>query len=193
MNTLEVLKNMHAELGMTNNWLTEESANPISLSHMSSRIQIYAQRLKKLEEEEIKDLIENGPKIFGDLHEPTITLLREGKPEHINFGEYSVSIGKTDDREICRELRVKFCPDDNGFTYFIHARATDYGQVSFGIWLSKGEAVILTKKLKELEDEEDYWRQDATCSFCGHMVSVCGDDHGDEMREIQRQYSERDY
>ena len=38
-----------------------------------------------------------------------------------------------------------------------------------------------------------YWREDSKCTFCGEMNSFCGGDHGDEMREIQREALRRDY
>jgi len=30
------------------------------------------------------------------------------------------------------------------------------------------------------------------CSFCGEILRDCGGDHGDEMRQIQREALERD-
>ena len=34
-------------------------------------------------------------------------------------------------------------------------------------------------------------RPDAKCTFCGEMESECGGDHGDEMREICREFDDR--
>jgi hypothetical protein len=37
-------------------------------------------------------------------------------------------------------------------------------------------------------DYEDYYdNSDHTCSFCGSKIRDCGQDHGDEMRDIQRE------
>jgi len=49
-----------------------------------------------------------------------------------------------------------------------------------------------------LEAEEVMYRIDMAiddskpCSFCGRQRNICGEDHGDEMREIQRELKKRD-
>lgn len=190
MNTLETLKNIRDYIKNTDHWLADSFATPSALSVISERIQIYAQQLKELEEASIKDLQDNGPKVSGDIGDITITLLRDGKQKHAHFGEYTVDVILTNDEAVRTHFKLDGPPDVDGNTYFVRASPGDYGQVAFGIWLSKDEAIKLKKNIRELED--DYWHQEIKCTFCGEMESVCGGDHGDEMREIQREYFGRD-
>jgi hypothetical protein len=43
------------------------------------------------------------------------------------------------------------------------------------------------------DEEGDYWREDYKCTFCGSMASECGEDHGDEMRDIMREHRKHRY
>jgi hypothetical protein len=43
------------------------------------------------------------------------------------------------------------------------------------------------------ETDDDYYDHDRKCTFCGAMSSECGEDHGDEMRDIMREALRRDY
>ena len=130
--------------------------NPSALSCISFRIQAYAEQLKALEEEEIQDLQNNGPKISGELGDLVITLARPNyagimKAKHIPFGEYSVSVAKTNDEFTYKELKIEGEADADGFWYFIHARPGDYGQIAFGIWITKEEYTILKKQIKKMD------------------------------------------
>lgn len=59
------------------------------------------------------------------------------------------------------------------------------------------EAYKAAEKLT-LEAEEVMYRIDMAiddlkpCTFCGRSRGVCGEDHGDEMRDIQKEFMERD-
>ena len=185
MNTLNALQMLYADM-KANATDCFNHPDPIVLSQLSSRVQDYAQRLKELKEEEIQDLIVNGPKISGDSDNPIITLMRDGKAKHYRIGEYMISVAKTDEEWTCEKLKIVGEPDSDGFWHFIYARGSDYGEPSFGIWLYKEEALILKKALKALDDEDDKARGQAKCLFCGEKKFLCGQDHASEMREAMR-------
>lgn len=115
------------------------------------------------------------------------------KEEKYIFGEHSLEVcaARESDFPSWERSQLKG-PAEDGLIYYLFVQPQDVGRPTF-IWLNgKEEAGALRKTINEAEDcYEDYWRQDDTCSFCGHMVSVCGGDHTDEMREIQRAALER--
>jgi hypothetical protein len=190
MNALQTLKTIRDDVENTKHWLQGSFANPSALSHMSARIQAYAQQLKELEAERIKDLQDNGPKVHGDINDLTITLLRDGKEKYVEISEYSIQLAMTDKEEKIKSLKLDGPPDAEGMTHYIRASPGDWGQTPWGVWITKEESASLSKQLAEIykdeEELEDYWRQDSKCTFCGAMESECGGDHGDEMRQIQK-------
>ena len=117
------------------------------------------------------------------------------KENTYTFGEHSLTVGARHPNEIHMWDRAKINgpPAEDGLLYYLCARPEDVGSPSF-IWLqNKEEATALRKAIKdaEYEYEYEYYRQDSKCSFCGHMISECGEDHGDEMRDIMRAHRER--
>jgi hypothetical protein len=156
MNTLKTLHDISKSLQNVA-FLIEypQYANPIALSNISTQIQAYAIELKKLDDDRIKDLLRNGPKVSGEMYNITITLARPDvsgvmKEKHIPFGEYEVSIAHRNKKHICEKLKIEGPPDADDIVHFIHARAVNDSQVSFGIWITKAEAEILTKGLKKI-------------------------------------------
>ena len=133
-----------------------------------------------------------------------ISLYRPGakgamKEEKYTFGEHKLEVCAAPPNEIHMWQRAQMNgpPAEDGLLYYLCAQPEDIGRPTF-IWLkNEEEAVALRKAIKEAEDlhhnEEDYWREDSKCSFCGEMYSFCGGDHGDEMREIQREALRHDY
>jgi hypothetical protein len=129
----------------------------------------------------------------------TITLFRPDakgamKEEKHTFGEHSLSVCSDAHKDEWRGRtlapQIKGPPADDGFFYYLYAQPNDVGRPTF-IWLKdKEEAIALRKAIKDAEDLE-YWydedHRDSKCTFCGSMESECGGDHGDEMREIQRE------
>lgn len=158
MNALQTLKTINADLENTKHWLDDRNANPSALSNMSARIQAYAQQLKELEAERIKDLQDNGPKISGDLCDITVTLLRDGKEKHIEISEYTFQLAKTNNQEKIKSFKLDGPPDAEGFTHYIHACPGDWGQSPWGVWISKEEAQKLNSEFGRLyeDEEEDY-------------------------------------
>lgn len=178
MNTLDIIQTLYADLKNSNDSLNQQ--DPIVLSDLSSRIQGYARRLKKLESEEIKGLKKNGPKISGYPDNPVITLLRDDKPIHYRLD--TIYVAKTDDKITRRELKIMGEPDEEGSWHFIYDSGSKNDQPPFGICINKEEALILKKALKALDD-------DANCLFCGEKKSICGEAHAVEMREAMREIS----
>ena len=160
MNALKTLKDFCDNWQNTTHWLQPRFANPSALSMMSESIQVYAQRLKELEEERIKDLQDNGPKATGDICDITITLLRDGKEKHIEFGEYNIQLAKTDKEETIKSLKLDGLPDSQGMTHFIKAVPGGWGQMPWGVWITKDESEKLSVELariyKDEEEDDDY-------------------------------------
>ena len=48
------------------------------------------------------------------------------------------------------------------------------------------EAVVVAEKALNDAEEAEYYKN-LKCTFCGELDSVCGGDHGDEMRDISRE------
>lgn len=196
MNALQTLRDIRDDIENSKHWLEDSFKGPSALSNMSTRIQFYAQRLKELEAERIKDLHDNGPKATGDICDITITLLRDGKEKHVQIGEYNVQLTKTNKKETIKSFKLDGPADAEGMTHFIQAVPGDWGQMPWGVWISKDESeklhVELARIYKDEQDDDDYSHEDYKCTFCGQMASECGEDHGDEMRDIMREHRERD-
>jgi hypothetical protein len=180
MNALQTLKGLSDYLQTAEPWLSQDIMTAKALSHMSSRIQSYALKLKELEQARIKDLEENGPKLTHD-GQWELTLLRNGKEEHTCFGDFSIHL------ESCvTEKRAEWKltgPEENGVTYFIWARPLYIDMAPYPVYVTKAEYDILNEKIND-EDARRY--EDTVCSFCGDKESNCGGDHSSEMREIMR-------
>ena len=196
MNALQTLRDIRDDIENSKHWLEDRFKGPSALSNMSTRIQFYAQRLKELDAERIKDLHDNGPKATGYICDITITLLRDGKEKHIQIGEYNVQLTKTNKKDTIKSFKLDGPSDAEGMTHFIQANPGGWGQMPWGVWISKEESeklhVELARIYKDEQDDDDYSRDDYKCTFCGQMASECGEDHGDEMRDIMREHRERD-
>ena len=121
------------------------------------------------------------------------------KEEKMTFGEHLLEVSGAPPNEIYRWDRAKINgpPAADGLLYYLYAQPQDGGRSSF-VWLKdKEEADALRKAIKDAEDKQ--WRDECAedegkpCSFCGEILRYCGGDHGDEMRDIQREALRRDY
>ena len=156
MNALKTLKSIRDDMENSKHWLEGQFNHPLALSHMSARIQAYAQQLKELEAERIKDLQDNGPKVHGDINDLTITLLRDGKEKYVEISEYSIQLAMTDKEQKIKSLKLDGPPDAEGMTHYILASPGDWGQTPWGVWITKEESAILSKQLAEIyKDEEE--------------------------------------
>lgn len=135
------------------------------------------------------------PKVSFDGIGYEITLFRSDstgaiKEEKLTFGEHRLEVCAAPPQELHMWDRAKINgpPAEDGLLYYLCAHHLGVSVRTF-FWLKdKEESLALRKAIIEAEDLEDgYWRQDHKCSFCGCMISDCGGDHSDEMREIQRE------
>jgi hypothetical protein len=117
----------------------------------------------------------------------TLTLSRKGKEVTHKFNALALSQADSD------------VPDDE-FTYYIYAK---YDEQDIMLWIKKEEADLIKKRMNEIREDLANYRQSKremreylaelheeskeACTFCGEEVGICGEDHGDEMREIQRE------
>ena len=125
-----------------------------SAARFGDRIIELAEELVLAKAARIAKLETEGPGVFYNFGELNIVLLRDGEEKFITFGEYSEQIVRTNDPAEIVEFNLEGPPDEDGFTYFIHASPGDYGQVPWGVYISKKEAVILKKKITEAATDE---------------------------------------
>jgi len=124
----------------------------------------------------------------------TFTLLRDGTLKKYSFGEHSIDIcaGEREEFASWELLNMRDIPqvnaeDADGKIYYIFAEPEDVGRATL-IWITKAEAIILKPAL--LAAEEDVYKHQ--CTFCGSPSNVCGEDHGDEMRDRILALEQRD-
>ena len=142
----------------------------------------------------------SSPIVSFDGLEYTVSLFRSGKEEKLTFGEHQLEVCRAHkDEFLGRTLtpQIKGDAAADGFIYYLYAQPQDVGRPSF-VWLKDNEeADALRKAIKDAEDQQ--WRDEYAedegkpCSFCGEILRYCGGDHGDEMRDIQREALRRDY
>jgi hypothetical protein len=95
--------------------------------------------------------------------------------------------------------QIKGPVSNDGNLYYLCGRSNDISVSSFTWLQNKEEADALGKAIRKAEgiddddDDDTYYhdREDYKCTFCGAMASECGEDHGDEMRDIMREYRNR--
>ena len=141
----------------------------------------------------------SSPIVSFDGLEYTVSLFRSGKQEKLTFGEHNLSVCASPESELAswERSRIKGPVSDDGQLYYLCAQPQDVDAPSF-VWLKdKEEAEALRKAIKDAEDQQ--WRdemaedEEKPCTFCGEILRYCGGDHGDEMRDIQREALRRDY
>ena len=117
------------------------------------------------------------------------------KQEKHTFGEHRLSVCAAHKDEFQgRTLapQIKGPSADDGFFYYLSAQPEDVGRPVFTWLQNKEEADALRKAIEDAEqfyyhENDEHDREDYKCTFCGAMASECGEDHGDEMRDIQRE------
>jgi len=72
----------------------------------------------------------------------------------------------------------------DGLIYYLRAQDNNVNFTEFILLESKEEADAVAKAIHEADK--------MPCTFCGKARSVCGEDHGDEMRDWQREALQRD-
>jgi hypothetical protein len=154
MNSLQTLERVRDDIANAKHWLDRKWLSAEALSHMGTRLIAYAEELKKAKEERLAELATNGPQVSFEHGELNITLLRDGAEKFYNFSERMVDVVRTDSETIRMGFKLEGPPTEDGWTYFIRANPTDYGQVPFGIYVSQEEAKLLKKRIRAAEDAE---------------------------------------
>jgi len=127
---------------------------PDSIARAGDQLIQFAEELMLAKAARISQLEAEGPGVFYKFGELNIVLLRDGKEKFINFGEFHEQIVRTNDPAEITEFKLEGPPNEDGFTYFIHASPGDYGQRPWGLYLSKEEGVILKKKIAKAKMAE---------------------------------------
>jgi len=105
----------------------------------------------------------------------TFTLWRDEKVIH-TFKDSFVTVCMGNEKSIpASQLKSMNGPSYDGWTYYISAQPREGDEVV--VWLTKEEFEILQPIEYSLH----------VCGFCGAKSVECGEDHGDEMREIGRE------
>jgi len=154
MNSLQTLERVRDDMNNTKHWLDRKWLSAEALSHMGTRLIAYAEELKKAKEERLAELAANGPQVHFEHGELNITLLRDGAEKFYNFAEFMVEVVRTDSAEVRKDFKLEGPAAEDGWTYFIRANPTDYGQLPFGIYVSEEEAKLLKKRIRAAEDAE---------------------------------------
>ena len=155
MNTLPMLKSLYDTLKNTRGWLAEPFLSEKVLAGIADQVLRHAEELQRLKEERIADLEKNGPKVYLESGTLCITLLRDGKEVFYEFAESCASICATSKPEILHQLRIVGPPDESGMTYYISVRPEDYETATHGIYVTKAEANILDRRIREAWKGED--------------------------------------
>jgi hypothetical protein len=153
------------------------------------------------------------PRVFHELPAPvvtfdgkthTITIFRKDGTWLNNFFEYhtlSVCGGREKELSPLERDNIKGPAAPDGMMYYIratpHAAPFSRPAAASFIWLqSEEEAIAVGKAVQEAEDTQRYLELKEgdciCCTFCRKARSICGEDHGDEMRDWQREALERD-
>jgi hypothetical protein len=149
------------------------------------------------------------PRIIGELPAPVVTF--DGKTHTImifrkdgtwlkDFFEYhTLSVCGAREKELSPLERdmIKGPAAPGGVMYYTRATPLSRPDGASFIWLqSEEEAIAVGKAVQEAEDTQRYLELKEgdciCCTFCGKARSICGEDHGDEMRDWQREALERD-
>ena len=109
-------------------------------------------------------------------------------------GTFTITLWR-DNKQVVHELKglavyLEVIPDDDyektrNVKHYIYVKT--YNSEEVLILLTKDEYDLLEPMIENIEDEiqDKSYGQDSDCSFCGSMD--CGRDHGDEMRDMQRE------
>lgn len=139
------------------------------------------------------------PIVSFDGLEYTVSLFRSDatgviKEEKLTFSEHNLEVCSAPESDLAswERSQIKGPVSDDGQLYYLCAQPQDVGNSSL-YWLKdKEESLALRKAIKDAEDKQ--WRDEMVedegkpCTFCGEILRECGGDHGDEMRDIQREY-----
>ena len=118
------------------------------------------------------------------------------KENTYTFSEHTLSVCAAfeTDLESWERTNIKGPVSDDGKIYYLSAQPQDVGRPCLTWLQNRDESIAHRKAIEDAEqlyyhmNDDDRHYEDDVCTFCGQMISECGEDHGDEMRDIQREY-----
>lgn len=125
----------------------------------------------------------------------TITVFRDCTEIKQTFEDHELELCIRREEEVEERKMIKG-PASGGFLYYIKGRPLDTVElgVTIFMWLKNLDEFNAVSDALERADGGCYYHmKDEICSFCGAMESHCGGDHGDDMRDWQREVLERDW
>ena len=156
MNSLPILKALCGDIKNCEHWLS--GRNESAQINMETRVLDFARQLLDARDERIKDLKENGPRVFMTDGELNIVLLRTGadgieEENHHNFVECFVEVtnahfgSKQETWDLVRNMKW----DRDGRIHFLLVRHMDSPAQSFAINITMEEAAQLKKSIPAAE------------------------------------------
>ncbi len=152
MNALESLNAIADELASQDHWLKGRLAdNPRAIASIADRVIQAAEELKRLKQERIEQLARDGPSVHEAIcGEITVTLLRDGKEEFYQAGDYQIQVSRTNKDEAREQFKLTGPPDADGYTYMLQFEPNGLGPKEFAIQVSREEAASIQKQLSQV-------------------------------------------
>lgn len=160
MNALESLNAIADDLASQDHWLKGRLAdNPRALASIADRVIQAAEELKRLKQERIEQLAYSGPSVHEAIcGEVTVTLLRDGKEEFYQAGEYHIQVSRTNKDEDREQFKLTGPPADDGYTYMLQFTPRGLGPrlsvAEFAIQVSRDQAASIQKQLDRVYEDE---------------------------------------
>lgn len=122
----------------------------------------------------------------------TITVFRDGVEVKQTFEDHELELCIRREEEVEDRHMIKG-PASGGFLYYIKGKPLDTVElgVTIFMWLQTFDEFNAVSDALHEADGVDRHMEDVICTFCGAMENDCGGDHGDEMRDWQREALER--
>jgi len=108
--------------------------------------------LNKIYENEDMSIIQDGGNVFYEGRDLTFLLFRNSKRIYYKFPEQLTQILWTNSKTKIKDLNLKDLPDEDGFIYYLQATTYEWDTKITAIQLSKKEAVVLAKRIDEVND-----------------------------------------
>ncbi len=152
MNALESLNEIAVYLANQDHWLKGRCADdPRVLASIADRVIRAAEELKRFKEERIEQLAYTGPIVHQAIcGEITVTLLRDGKENFYQAGEYYINASRTNKDEVREHFALTGPPDEDGYTYMLQFKPLGFGPKEYAIQVSREEAVSIQKQLDQI-------------------------------------------
>ena len=124
------------------------------LVSLSDHMIRFAEDLKAQKAERIKDLVVNGPRIFYEMGELVVVLLREREEKYFCLRGRLIELDSTKDEAVRERYRLNDPADEDGQTYFLKVLPTEYEKWEYGIYVKKAEWLTLKEKFAKAKLEE---------------------------------------